>query len=416
MSRGGALAVMGPGTIGILAKWTGTGGATGWALDADDTTFVKWGLLVSSGKLYIENDFGAGGSFTSGNWCWMVVTKASGSVAPRWHVLDLTAGGGWAHANETANVNDFSGSATEIIIGGQFTGGAGAAWRGSIAVAATFPSALSDAAVEAAFTLNASDLLAASPGWMIRLNQASTATAVTDDTSGGSTQSSISGTSIDSDTPPGFSFSLGGGGQSVTPAGLSVPVALGTPTLTQSFAVTPNGLSVPVALGTPGTTQSFTASPNGLSIPITLGTPTLTQAAAGTISPNGLLIPVALGTPTLAQSFAVSPTGMAVPIGLGQPTVRMTISPVGLTIPVGLGLPTITSDAPPPATQLKQGSWWGLKSILDIARTERQEDLTRQPVACPNDGEPLRINRQGHVYCPYDGWMPDGQMISHNDP
>lgn len=27
------------------------------------------------------------------------------------------------------------------------------------------------------------------------------------------------------------------------------------------------------------------------------------------------------------------------------------------------------------------------------------------PVACPNDGEPLRTGPDGILFCPYDGWQ-----------
>lgn len=47
----------------------------------------------------------------------------------------------------------------------------------------------------------------------------------------------------------------------------------------------------------------------------------------------------------------------------------------------------------------RPGGW---DSVRALAQETRQEDawwLTRRPVACPNDGEPLV---DGH--CPFDGW------------
>lgn len=52
------------------------------------------------------------------------------------------------------------------------------------------------------------------------------------------------------------------------------------------------------------------------------------------------------------------------------------------------------------------GSWYAL---LDISREYRErlaEERTAEPVACPNDGEPLRTGPRGELYCPYDGWRP----------
>jgi hypothetical protein len=55
-------------------------------------------------------------------------------------------------------------------------------------------------------------------------------------------------------------------------------------------------------------------------------------------------------------------------------------------------------------------SWWGLDTVLKQSREEFQAYVSRPPVACPNDGEPLRPppatpSASGiELYCPYDGW------------
>jgi hypothetical protein len=46
-----------------------------------------------------------------------------------------------------------------------------------------------------------------------------------------------------------------------------------------------------------------------------------------------------------------------------------------------------------------------LLAISQYARQLRAEDLARPPVACPNDGEPLRTGPQGQLWCPFDGWV-----------
>lgn len=54
-------------------------------------------------------------------------------------------------------------------------------------------------------------------------------------------------------------------------------------------------------------------------------------------------------------------------------------------------------------------SW---QQLLDIAREASEElraEQARSPVACPNDGQPLTTGPDGHLFCTYDGWRPDGR-------
>lgn len=142
-------------------------------------------------------------------------------------------------------------------------------------------------------------------------------------------------------------------------------------------------------------------TPNGLAVPVALGQPTVSQSLAA--APSGLAIPTGLGQPTVTWSATTTPNGLAVPIALGQPTVGMivsTSSPTGISIPVTLGNPTVTF------TPTASGSWWQLDSVRkqnrDNARMERQAG----PLACPNDGEPLLYDpRTMRRRCPYDGWI-----------
>lgn len=265
----------GPITIAVLAHPSATN-FTGWILNGHDGTFARWSMLASGNpvKLFMEGDFGSGGPALAADWYWLVGTKASGSVPPRWHVKDLTTGSAWAHVDGSANVSDNTGVATTIVLGNHIAGGAGDSFRGRIAAAATWTGALTDLQVEAACTLSAADLLTAGPGWMVRLNQASTATSVPDDTGHAGGQTAISGTVVDADEPPGWSYAL--------------------------------------------------------------------------------------------------------------------------------------TVAPAPVVTAKQGSWWTLKEIADENRAWNDYERARGPVACPNDGEPLRLDPSGMLHCPFDGWTYEG--------
>lgn len=49
-------------------------------------------------------------------------------------------------------------------------------------------------------------------------------------------------------------------------------------------------------------------------------------------------------------------------------------------------------------------SYEQLLSIMQEAARERQQEKDTPPVACPNDGEPLKTGPNGQLYCPFDGW------------
>lgn len=57
------------------------------------------------------------------------------------------------------------------------------------------------------------------------------------------------------------------------------------------------------------------------------------------------------------------------------------------------------------------GSWWGLDTVFKQSRQEFDAYVSRPPMACPNDGEPLRnapatmAGSGCQLYCPFDGWQ-----------
>jgi hypothetical protein len=54
------------------------------------------------------------------------------------------------------------------------------------------------------------------------------------------------------------------------------------------------------------------------------------------------------------------------------------------------------------------GGWWQLHSIIEYAKQEREFWFSQPPMACPNDGEPMRIappNEDGtELFCRFDGF------------
>lgn len=194
-------------TVMALAKFSVTASADQWLVQAyDASNNPAWGLLASGGKFFCEGDFSSGnGTVTLNHWMWVAYTKATGNVKPDWYFHDLTAGSAWTHVQGASNVQNLTGPPSKIVIGGRQSGSAGL--QGSIAAEAVYNSVLTQTAIQNA-SASATALLAASPSWGVLLNQASTATAVTDLSGNGATQASVTNTSVDSDEPPGWSYSL----------------------------------------------------------------------------------------------------------------------------------------------------------------------------------------------------------------
>lgn len=69
---------------------------------------------------------------------------------------------------------------------------------------------------------------------------------------------------------------------------------------------------------------------------------------------------------------------------------------------------TVTAVSRP----LVPGTWYGLLSILREAREEAEAERVRLPMACPEDGEPLRDGPAGQLFCGWDGWRPDGSYVA----
>lgn len=82
-------------------------------------------------------------------------------------------------------------------------------------------------------------------------------------------------------------------------------------------------------------------------------------------------------------------------------------SGASVTVSVALGL-AIAASRTPPVAAASTGSWWSLVSILQEAASEETYQIQRDPIACPNDGEPLRTGPHGELYCPFDGWRWSG--------
>lgn len=78
---------------------------------------------------------------------------------------------------------------------------------------------------------------------------------------------------------------------------------------------------------------------------------------------------------------------------------------------------------PEPVTAVQQtGSWWGLDTVFKQSRQEFEAFVSRPPMACPDDGEPLRtppVTPSGsgiELYCPYCGWQYPRDWVAPSRP
>lgn len=56
------------------------------------------------------------------------------------------------------------------------------------------------------------------------------------------------------------------------------------------------------------------------------------------------------------------------------------------------------------------GGWYDLIAIYKEGADQVLSGRDIEATVCPNDGEPLLTGPDGNLYCPYDGYRPDGRQ------
>lgn len=164
------------------------------------------------------------------------------------------------------------------------------------------------------------------------------------------------------------------------------------------------------------------AGTNAVAILLDIASNAVTGTAS--VSPGGITI-TALGVPTVKGIAAVSPGGVTLTaVGTPQVDAQASIALPGATVTavgkrtvyghatLNLAGPTVGADNAPVAAT-SDGSWYELVAI-NRERAQTYEQLHNSPpIACPNDGEPLRPGKNGSRRCPFDGWTwpRDGEGI-----
>jgi len=192
----------GPGTVLALYSPATGGGQTLFSAGATNPkSYMLQGDTTTAGVILRLDGVQKNGSDLLVNSSWYVIgaTKATGTVTPRLHIYDCTAGT-WTHENAGATSANSSTPLTRAQLG--MTPAGAAFLTGTMQLAAVWNTVLNDAAFDALVSLQA--IIAAAPQALWILDQASVATPVTDYTGNGADQTAISGTSVTSVTIPNF--------------------------------------------------------------------------------------------------------------------------------------------------------------------------------------------------------------------
>jgi hypothetical protein len=240
------------------------------------------------------------------DWVWVVITKATGSVAPRYHKYVMSTQT-WTRGNGTGNVaNATSPSGGSVQIGTV----AADFFKGDIAAVAIWTTALSDAALNNIPNNWATGVLAASPQAAWLLNQASTATSIADATAGGANQTALSGTTVQSGTIANWAES---GSTAIsgteTSAGTETATLLATPARGVDTAA---GVDTGTVVAAPAAGVESGAGAEAASVLAGLATgDTVTGTDSATLAATIVGLDTALATDTASQqSTSASPSGV----------------------------------------------------------------------------------------------------------
>ncbi len=198
----GGAASLGNGAFTMIVLWKFAGN-TGLLAGMNSGT-ERQGMLISP-ALFGSGDFSSGfGSFVNGDWYWIALSKPAGAAHYRGHIKDYTTGGTWSHGEAVGAANHSDPGVSNSIRVAAIP--STAASQGDVAVSAVFTAELSDAAIQAACSAALADLVAASPAWAVKFEQA--APTNIQDLIGSGHETSRTGTITASADPPGYDFSL----------------------------------------------------------------------------------------------------------------------------------------------------------------------------------------------------------------
>lgn len=342
-----------------------TNNATGWGgggtpvrTDVTGLGFLRnWAARYSSGT-FVTSPTGAatvGQTYTVSGYVRPQTFQISGTV---W--IDWVDGGGSSVGSSNQGFTAPAGSVTRISMTGTAPSGA---------VGARLVITGED------FSINTTDVTA------VLIEQAASALDFFD---GDSPSASWDGTA-------GNSASTLAGGSAVS----------GDVSQTITGTVTATGANAAVGAASQTVTAALTAAGANAAVGAVSQTVTATLTAAGANA--------AVGGATSTTTAAVTATGANAASGGASPTTSASVT-ASAQVTGTEATPTVTASVTAEAsvTSPEGGSWYTLLDIMREAAAERRAERERVPVACPNDGEPVRTGPRGELHCSFDGWIWNG--------
>ena len=166
----------------------------------------------------------------------------------------------------------------------------------------------------------------------------------------------------------------GGGGTTLTPSPVSIPISVASPAVSLSLGLSPDPIQIAAQVADPVLALSLSISPDAVSIPIVAPDPSLAFALAITpdpvgigintddpsiahllgISPDPVELVLVIPAPTIGAQGVLSPSPVAVAITAPDPSIALTfqLSPDPVLVPLQVAGPALSlslSITPDPA-------------------------------------------------------------------
>jgi len=330
-------------------------GATFWTCDAaaPGTHGLALLELPTEFQMFHEGNvagFGSAPAPADSLWSLVLVTKAAGTATPRIHIYNYNTAT-WHHSDATATLPALAAGRDSV----QFGGGPGNFYAGRCAAAAAWDGVvLSDVQIETMeAALQAWADLAPDAGW--KLNQASIATPVEDFTGGGADQTAITGTTVASNGPVPFDFSVEYGA-TAAPTTVAAVATVPTASVGGNVVAQPTTVAAVATVGAPVVSTPITGGA-GLQLRggsgMTLRSGETLRGGTGAVSPDATITPgtvIALATvpsATVSGAAAVTATTVAATgtVGTATPAAGSAAVPVRVAAVATVGAPAVSAGA-----------------------------------------------------------------------